>query len=104
MTHQTQANFFTVKFTVNGHVQGVFFRKHTQSAAQSLGLTGWCRNTPAGTVEGEFECSLDEREKAMEFKYWLRYVGSSKSVIEGVEFEEERCSYERRFDRFKVVR
>jgi hypothetical protein len=40
----------------------------------------------------------------MEFKYWLRYVGSSKSVIEGVEFEEERCSYERRFDRFKVVR
>lgn len=39
--------------TVSGHVQGVFFRAWTQETARSLGLTGWVRNNPDGTVELE---------------------------------------------------
>ncbi len=36
---------------VHGRVQGVFFRASTQKKAQALGLTGWVRNLPDGTVE-----------------------------------------------------
>lgn len=36
---------------VKGHVQGVFFRAFTQEHAQRLGVTGWVRNRPDGTVE-----------------------------------------------------
>ena len=36
---------------MTGLVQGVWFRKYTQEQAQLLGLTGWVRNVPDGTVE-----------------------------------------------------
>jgi acylphosphatase len=40
---------------ISGRVQGVFFRAETQSAAQRLGVFGWVRNRPDGTVEALFE-------------------------------------------------
>ena len=46
-----------VDITVTGRVQGVAFRWHTVRQAQSLGLVGWVRNQPDGSVrlvaEGE---------------------------------------------------
>ena len=36
---------------VSGHVQGVFFRGHTQRRANALNVTGWVRNLPDGRVE-----------------------------------------------------
>jgi acylphosphatase len=38
-----------------GHVQGVSFRANAQSNATSLGLSGWVRNEPDGTVTLEIE-------------------------------------------------
>jgi len=37
--------------TIHGKVQGVGFRYFTQRAAKELGLTGWVRNLPDGSVE-----------------------------------------------------
>ena len=39
----------------DGLVQGVFFRANTKRCADSLGLTGWVRNTYDGRVEAVFE-------------------------------------------------
>ncbi|WCT73523.1 acylphosphatase [Sphingomonas naphthae] len=36
---------------VTGKVQGVFFRDWTVAQATGLGLDGWVRNLPDGTVE-----------------------------------------------------
>lgn len=36
---------------VLGRVQGVFFRQHTMERAIELGLRGYVRNLPDGTVE-----------------------------------------------------
>lgn len=40
---------------ITGRVQGVFFRDETRRAAQRIGVTGWVRNLPDGTVEALFE-------------------------------------------------
>ena len=37
--------------TVHGRVQGVFFRANTIKMARELGLKGYARNMPDGTVE-----------------------------------------------------
>lgn len=41
----------TVRVVVSGRVQGVWFRAWTEKRAKELGLDGWVRNRPDGTVE-----------------------------------------------------
>jgi acylphosphatase len=44
-----------VSVIVHGRVQGVAFRHYTCQRALELGVTGWVRNLPDGSVEGLFE-------------------------------------------------
>jgi acylphosphatase len=44
-----------VQLRVTGLVQGVYFRANTAGEARSLGLTGWVRNVPDGSVEAVAE-------------------------------------------------
>ena len=41
--------------SVSGRVQGVFFRGWTQVQAERLGVNGWVRNCPDGSVEAHLE-------------------------------------------------
>jgi acylphosphatase len=40
-----------IRAVIRGRVQGVFFRGFTERSAAALGLQGWVRNRPDGSVE-----------------------------------------------------
>ena len=49
------SSFVRKHIVVSGQVQGVGFRYRTLHAASALGLTGWVRNDPSGTVTMEIQ-------------------------------------------------
>ena len=56
-------------FLAEGIVQGVGFRHHTAVTASRLGLTGWVRNLPDGSVEIQAQGSAKPLEM---FEEWIR--------------------------------
>lgn len=52
---------------IHGRVQGVWFRGSTQRRARALGLAGWVRNCPDGSVEAVFEGAADAVAAAIAF-------------------------------------
>lgn len=79
---------------IHGRVQGVNFRYYARQRAQSLGLAGWVRNCPDGTVEAVVE----GREDAVEqFLSWA-HEGPSAARVERVDVDrEEPAGSERGF-------
>ena len=69
------------KVVVHGSVQGVFFRAETRDRARSLGLAGWVRNAPDGTVEAVLEGDDEQVESMVE---WCRR-GPDGARVEEVE-------------------
>lgn len=70
---------------VHGRVQGVFFREYTRRMADELGLSGWVRNLPDGTVETEFEGEEDVVASMIE---WLSKEGSPMSSVTRVDVQD----------------
>ena len=50
------------RVVVRGRVQGVWFRESARRRAESLGVAGWVRNNPDGSVEAELEGSAEDVE------------------------------------------
>jgi acylphosphatase len=48
-----------VSMIVSGTVQGVGFRYYVQDVAEEMGIAGWVRNLPDGTVEIDAEGNPD---------------------------------------------
>lgn len=71
---------------IAGLVQGVFFRDYTQREARALGLSGWVRNRPDGTVEAVLE---GEEEKVGQMIAWL-HIGSPQAEVTEVQVTEEQ--------------
>ncbi len=76
------------RVVVRGRVQGVFFRAETSDRARSLGLSGWVRNVPDGSVEAVFE---GERDRIGSILEWCR-SGPGFAEVDDVEvaWEEPR--------------
>ncbi|KAF4084250.1 hypothetical protein AMELA_G00126560 [Ameiurus melas] len=90
-----------VDYEVYGKVQGVFFRKYTQSEGKKLGLVGWVQNTRAGTVQGQLQ---GPASKVRQMQDWLKTTGSPQSRILKVDFSNEKKIENADFKDFKVVR
>jgi acylphosphatase len=73
------------RVVVRGRVQGVWFRGSTEAEAQRVGVGGWVRNRPDGSVEATFEGSAAAVEAL------VRYVhqGPRHARVESVEVIEE---------------
>jgi acylphosphatase len=74
------------RVVVHGRVQGVWFRGSTVDRAREVGVNGWVRNCPDGTVEAVFEGSAEQVAEM------VRYCGHGPQwarVDRLEEFEEE---------------
>ena len=66
-----------VQARVTGRVQGVSFRWYTQEQAQRLGVVGWVRNEPDGSVLLHAEGEDDAVDALVE---WCRHGPPSARV------------------------
>ncbi len=63
---------------IEGRVQGVFMRRHTQETALRLGLKGWVRNLIDGSVEAVIEGDKVKVEKMIQ---WCRQGPPAAKVV-----------------------
>ena len=80
----------SLRATVYGRVQGVFFRSFVNMQAEQLGLSGYVRNLPDGAVEVQAEGERQQLEKLVGYlkvgppaarvdrvvTSWLEYAGN----------------------------
>jgi len=72
-----------LKAKVSGRVQGVFYRSFTVGEARKLGLIGYVRNSPDGSVEVYAE---GDRDRLEELVKRLR-AGPPAATVESVDTE-----------------
>ncbi len=87
-----------IRLIIQGYVQGVWFRESTRRQAASLGVNGWVRNRPDGTVEVLAEGDADSVRRLVA---WC-HRGPSGAQVTAVreipeEFRGEFSSFEIRF-------
>jgi len=82
---------------IEGRVQGVFFRHHTQEMAFRLEVKGWVKNRRDGGVEAIFE---GDQERVDQIIQWCRR-GPSEARVKNVSVTWE--NYTGEFDDFFVT-
>jgi len=69
-----------IRLVIDGKVQGVFYRQSAREFANSLGLAGWIKNNPDGSVEAEV---LGPQDKVVDFLDWAK-KGPPRARVEKV--------------------
>lgn len=82
---------------IEGRVQGVWFRESTRRQAVSLGISGWVKNRPEGTVEALLEGPEDA---VLRLVAWCGKGPSAAGVTKIHETEE---TWRGEFDTFDVL-
>ncbi len=82
---------------IEGRVQGVFFRHHTEGTALRVGVQGWVKNRRDGSVEAVFE---GDQERVDEIIRWC-HRGPSEARVKNVSVTWE--SYTGEFEDFSVT-
>lgn len=78
----------TLRCIFKGKVQGVFFRAYTEDFARQLGLKGWVRNLPDGTVEAVFQGEEEKIEEVIK-KLCNEHPYARVSEVQTFEMETE---------------
>ena len=82
---------------IYGQVQGICLRSYAKEVADRLGLVGWVKNNPDGSVETVAEGS---KEKLEEFVKWCK-KGPSGAMVEKVEVKWGEKSED--YDQFEII-
>lgn len=85
-----------IRVIIKGRVQGVFYRASTKKQADQLGIQGWVRNLPDGSVEALFQGDQTIISKMLA---WCRQ-GPPASKVETVSTENPEMT--ERFKTFEV--
>lgn len=79
---------------ITGRVQGVWYRQSTLEEANRLGITGWAKNCPDGSVEAVFEGEKSAVDQAIA---WCRQGPPAAKVddviLEWQDFKNEFGSF-----------
>ena len=70
-----------VQLKIHGRVQGVFYRSNARTTATRIGLSGWVRNCPDGTVEATAQGTQHDLDELIA---WCRQ-GPPAARVERVE-------------------
>jgi len=70
-----------VHLVISGRVQGVYFRQSSLEFAAGMGLDGWVRNRPDGTVELVAQGSSEDLERLVK---WC-HVGPTAAKVSALE-------------------
>ena len=80
--------------SITGRVQGVFFRVWAQGQARELGVSGWIRNRPDGSVEAH----LESEESAVTRMIERMRRGPANASVEEVAIEDAELEGVGRFE------
>ena len=83
---------------VQGKVQGVFFRASTRKVALELGLLGWAKNCPDGSVE---VLARGSENAVSQLSAWL-WQGPEHARVDEVRCE-ELASFVESIDGFQIL-
>ena len=87
----------TVRLTIVGRVQGVYFRASAKDMADKLGVNGWARNLPGKNVE---IAATAAEEPLQQFIKWCRQ-GPPRAIVNNVIIEEVDME---EFTGFRIIR
>jgi len=86
-----------VYLQIYGQVQGVFFRSSAKGEAEKLGLVGWVRNNPDGSVE---ILAVGPKSRLEKFAAWCK-KGPPFAKVEKVEADFQK--QEQEFASFDIL-
>jgi len=87
----------TITITVNGKVQGVFYRQSTKDIAIQIGVTGHVKNLADGAVE---ITATGTKEQLDQLLTWCRQ-GPPRALVSSIDVRESPLQL---FDHFSIVR
>ena len=87
----------TVRLTIKGKVQGVFYRATAKDVADLIGVNGWVKNLPNDNVE---IIATATEEILQKFINWCKQ-GPPKAKVDDVNVEELELQ---EFNGFRIIR
>ena len=87
----------TVRLTIKGKVQGVFYRATAKDVADLMGVNGWIKNLPNDNVE---IIATATEEILQKFINWCKQ-GPPKAKVDDVNVEELELQ---EFNGFRIIR
>ena len=87
----------TIRLTIKGKVQGVFYRATAKDVAELIGVKGWVKNLPDNNVE---ITATAPQETLQKFINWCK-KGPPKASVDEVIVEELKLA---EFNGFRIIR